>query len=289
MHGGRGGGVLEVAGPHGRFQIARRWSPSADGEAEEQLTLTAADGARQGDHFIKVLLSNVDEAVFNNVFAVGLREFPKSWPRSATPRPRSCSTASQLAWTACPWSRCLGNSKARATECLTPPADRVRCCNCWPSTKNSGAEIEELAAANHRYQQLAAERDQLHGEITRLEEVGNEADRRSRLIEIALAVRDRWLHCAALDEELLALGPPRLVPKGAIERLDALNARVQKHRQKMETLGRLRRSLRREFQELRVNESLRRQTARIEALQEQQPWMARLQNRMGNWKPKSAA
>ena len=50
-------GRFEVAGPHGRFQIARRWSPTADGEAEEQLTLTAADGARQGDHFIKVLLS----------------------------------------------------------------------------------------------------------------------------------------------------------------------------------------------------------------------------------------
>ena len=74
IHGGRGGGALEVAGPHGRFQIARRWSPSADGQAEEQLMLTAADGARQGDHFIKVLLSGVDEAVFNNVFAVGLHE-----------------------------------------------------------------------------------------------------------------------------------------------------------------------------------------------------------------------
>ena len=77
------------------------------------------------------------------------------------------------------------------------------------------AEIEQLASLNHRYGQLAAERDQLHGEITRLEEDGNEADRRSRVLEIALAVRDRWLR-EALDEELLALGPPRLVPKAAI-------------------------------------------------------------------------
>ncbi len=62
-----------MAGPHGRFQISRHDS-AADGTPGEQLTLTAPDGTRQGEHFVKVLLSNVDETVFNNVFAVGLRE-----------------------------------------------------------------------------------------------------------------------------------------------------------------------------------------------------------------------
>ena len=96
--------------------------------------------------------------------------------------------------------------------------------------------------------------------------MGNEADRRSRLIEIALAVRDRWTERAALDEELLALGPPRLLPKGAIERLDALNARVQKHRQKMEKFGRLRRSLRREFRNCPSTNRCGGKRRRIEAL-----------------------
>ena len=38
------------------------------------MILTAADGSRQGEHFLPVLLSGIDEPIFNNVFAVGLRE-----------------------------------------------------------------------------------------------------------------------------------------------------------------------------------------------------------------------
>ena len=45
----------------------------ADGSGEE-IVLTAPDGTRQGEHVVKLLLSNIDEAIFNNVFAVELRE-----------------------------------------------------------------------------------------------------------------------------------------------------------------------------------------------------------------------
>ena len=34
----------------------------------------AANGSRQGQHLLNVLLSGVDESIFNNVFAVGIRE-----------------------------------------------------------------------------------------------------------------------------------------------------------------------------------------------------------------------
>ena len=73
LRGGRPGGWIEVAGPAGRFQIARH--DDAGGKpGSEELALTAADGTRQGEHMLKVLLSNIDEPIFSNVFAVGLRE-----------------------------------------------------------------------------------------------------------------------------------------------------------------------------------------------------------------------
>ncbi len=93
------------------------------------------------------------------------------------------------------------------------------------------SEIEELGAVNHRYGRLAAERDQLHGEITRLEEEANRLERLARVTDLAAALRPRWTERAALDEQLSALGPPRVMPEQAIERLDALNARIGKHQQ----------------------------------------------------------
>ena len=73
VHGGRAGGWLEVIGPSGQCQIARR--PSADGNPRlDEATVTTADGARHGDQLVKTLLANVDEATFNNVFAVSLSE-----------------------------------------------------------------------------------------------------------------------------------------------------------------------------------------------------------------------
>ncbi|HEY4760791.1 MAG TPA: AAA family ATPase, partial [Thermoguttaceae bacterium] len=71
VHGGKSGGTIDVAGPTGRYEIARHVQTDGGGE---QLVITAPDGTRQGEHLVKLLLSNIDEAIFNNVFAVELRE-----------------------------------------------------------------------------------------------------------------------------------------------------------------------------------------------------------------------
>src|SRR5271157_3905104 len=73
LHGGRPGGWLEVTGAGGQFQIARY--PSADGNSRlDETVITAADGVRQSEQVVKSLLASIDEATFNNVFAVSLSE-----------------------------------------------------------------------------------------------------------------------------------------------------------------------------------------------------------------------
>ncbi len=71
------------------------------------------------------------------------------------------------------------------------------------------------------------------------------------------------------------------MPEGAIERLDAVNARMQKHQQRLEHFGRLREEAKRQFAALSINEALWRQAARIEALTEQEPWITQLQGQIG--------
>ncbi len=72
--------------------------------------------------------------------------------------------------------------------------------------------------------------------------------------------------------------PP--VPEGAIERLDAINARLKKHHEHIEALQARCAGLIAESSTLKVNEPLRRQAARIEAWQEQESWLVALRNQI---------
>ena len=137
VHGGRPGGVLHLASPHGRFEIGRYDNSLPDGTPGEQVTLTAPDGTRQGEHFIKVLLSNVDEPVFNNVFAVGLREIQEL---ATLERHRGRRVALQPLGRIGPriaGRRVAGAGRTRGTASSTPPASRARWSNCWPNKKSS--------------------------------------------------------------------------------------------------------------------------------------------------------
>ena len=103
LHGGRPGGCIEIAAPNGRFQIQRH--DDADGQpGVEQLILTAADGTRQGEHVVKVLLSNIDETIFNNIFAVGLREMQELGALSDTAAAELLYNLTP-AWTVSRWSK----------------------------------------------------------------------------------------------------------------------------------------------------------------------------------------
>lgn len=279
IHGGRGGGAIEVAGSHGRFAIARYDDSAPDGTASEQVTLTAPDGTRQGEHFIKVLLSNVDEPVFNNVFAVGLREIQELATLSDT-------EAAELLYSLSAGLdrvslvdvlRELENSRNRILDAAGKPCQVAQL---LAEQEKLRLEIEELGAINRRWGHLAAERDQLHQEVTRLEEECSRAERLARVMDMALSLRDRWMQRASLDEQLLTFGPLKTMPEGAVERLDALNARAEKHQQRLDRLAGVREAAKREYAATALNEPLWRQSARIDALKEQESWIAQLQGQI---------
>ena len=73
IHGGTSGGAMRVTGPGGGYMI-RRQSQLTDQGATGQLTVTGQDGLPQGQHRLSSLLGQVDEPIFTNVFAIGMRE-----------------------------------------------------------------------------------------------------------------------------------------------------------------------------------------------------------------------
>lgn len=73
VYGGKPGGVIRVTGPGGGYEISRRAQLDHE-SAAGQLTVTGSDGLTQGQHRLAMLLGQVDETIFTNVFAIGLRE-----------------------------------------------------------------------------------------------------------------------------------------------------------------------------------------------------------------------
>ena len=249
-HGGRAGGALDVLSPHGPFQISRH---SAEGDADggtglasgtrpgddwpasrrRTTRLTAPDGTRQGEHFVKVLLSNVDEATFNNVFAVGLREV------------QELATLSDTAAAELLYNLTVGLDRVSLVEVLHElEASRNRVLDALgrpcqvtellAEREKLRSEIEDLGSINHRYGQLAAERGRLQAEIDRLEEEANRARHLAELMDLAVAVHDLWGQRAAIDEQLSSLAPVAAMPPRAIERLDAVAGRMQKHQHRID-------------------------------------------------------
>ena len=73
VYGGKPGGAIRVTGPGGGYEICRRAQLDQVGAAGN-LTVTGSDGLSQGQHRLAMLLGQVDESIFTNVFAIGLRE-----------------------------------------------------------------------------------------------------------------------------------------------------------------------------------------------------------------------
>jgi uncharacterized protein YhaN len=279
LHGGRPGGRLDLAGPNGRFQIDRHDEAGSEpGRQEgvagqEQITITAADGTRQGEHTLRFLLANLDEAIFNNVFAVGLREIQELGTLGDT------EAADLLYGISAGLDRVslvevmreLESSRNRILDAGGGPCQVVQL---LADRQKLQQEIEDLESVGRRYGRLAAERGRLDRDVMRLDEEKNAAGQRLRVIELALGLGDRWARRAALDDELSALGPQPAMPADALERLDALGARLEKCHGRLQRLDRQREELRREAGGLEVNAALARHAARIEALVEQEPWLS---------------
>ncbi|MGA2620903.1 MAG: AAA family ATPase [Thermoguttaceae bacterium] len=280
VHGGPAGGRIAVSGPAGSFQIERR--PELGGAAgpdAEQLAIIAPDGTHQGEHTLQVILSGVDEATFNNVFAVGLREIQELGTLGD-------SRAAELLY-----NITAGLDRVSLVE-VTRELETLRnrildrgggACQIvgWLADREQARqEIEELQSLSRRHVQLAGQRAHLDRDLARLTEEKDHTDEQVRVIELALAVADRWARRAALDDELALLGPKAPLPPDARQRLEAIKARGQKYAHRAEQFDRRREELRQESAGLAVSEPLARQAARIEALLEQQPWIDTIRSRV---------
>lgn len=274
LHGGQPGGSIHLTGPHGRFRISRYDNGDHPGEPE-RLTLAAADGTRQGEHFLKTLLYDVDEKIYNNVFAVGLRELQELATLSDT---EAASLLYNLSIgldrvSLVDVMRELNASRNRLLDDQGAPS---QVSHLLAERERLRSEIEESGSLGRRQARLAAEREVLEREIARWEQESADLQGQVHTLRLAGALRERWQRRSALRAEVAALTPAGSIPEGALERLDAIRERIQSRQRRLEAAKQRRARLRAELAKLKVNDALWRLAPRIEALQEQESWIGTL-------------
>lgn len=272
--GQRGGGAVEVVTAEGKARIVR-YAAGDDPRADE-LTLTGSDGLPRRGAWLSAMLADVDEAMFNNIFAVGLDEIQELSTLSD-------SDAAQLLYD-------LSTGRDRVslgevTRDLATARERLVAFDGRPALVSRllaerarlREESSRLAGETQRLTDLSSARRRVREEIARLEGDVTQLDQRARLIETAAGLSDRWRRRAALDAELAALGPTTSLPLGTVEELDEIKHKLERLLRRRNALRRKHRRAAAQLKSQKTNELLRRAGPRIEAIAEQTPFITSLE------------
>lgn len=276
VHGGRAGGELDIDAAHGGLQILRHLDQFGLADEDESLVVRSTDGATVSASLLSHLLAGVDEATFNNVFSVGLRELQELGTLDDT-------KAADLLY-----KLTTGLDRVSLIDVMHDLSD-VRRSLFDPGNEASTIPVllerreqlqQRIAALRTEGQQwitLQSDMQALDGEARELEQRAAQWDQQLKVLEVALRVRDLWVKRRTLSEELSAIGQLREVPDTSLKRLETLRETAEEYERELAELQRRRREFRREVAAQPVNRALWAQAAHIEALAELAPWIATLQ------------
>ena len=278
VHGGKPGGSLWVTGPGGECAITRHQTLDSARPGDELLVFTP-DGARHGEPLLKTLLCSVDESIFNNVFAVGLRELQELAVLKDTEAAALLYnlTIGLDSVSLVEVMRELAGSRNRLVDAAGGPCQVVEL---LAQQERILAQVGEAEGLGRRYASLAEDRGRLDREIARLEDEKGQLGREIRVLDLAVALGDRWRQRKLLDQRCAALEPAEKMPEGAVERFNAVAAALKKRRRDWADVKRQREQLRTEAAGLKINEALLKSAPRIEALEEQEHWLAALETQV---------
>ena len=266
LGGGRPGGALSIDTAAGRCEISR-WH-----ERGSAAVVTAPDGTQQGEPALAALLGGIDEAIFNNVYACGLREIQELGTLTDTEAARHLYdlTTGLDRVSLVDVQRELAASRERLLADEGRPSVIARLLS---EQARLVTELDTARTGMARYLRLAAERTTLAADVAVAEQQHRMAESELRLLDIAAAIRPKWVDRIDVAAQLEAMPPVSNVPTGAVERLQRLHRRIKALKRRATADNQRRRHLADEAEALSINEHLWRQGPRIEALNEQRAWI----------------
>lgn len=282
VYGGLAGGSLEIENETGLLKVQRYVDPVRVRSVTGDLALTEPNGDVHGSSHLSLLLGGVDELTFNNVFAVGLREIQELGSLDNT------DAAEQL------YKLTSGFDRVSLVDVMNDVSETRE--DLWNSKsgkqsivgdlllkrKRLDREVDELSARGRRWTKLASQSSEIEADLREVKEAIQENERFSRVVEMAIQVRDRWNSRRLIDEQILSYGKLPDASEISVERLDEINRRIADQKGRISQVEKQRRDIAKRAKSLPINRLLWANASRIEALQEHGPWIESLQRQIGD-------
>ena len=259
------GGSLFIASRDSNYHVRRHADPMEPLESPGKVTVSTPDHGKQGPQQLATLLNGIDEAIYNNVFAVGLREVQRLASLDDTQAARqlySLSTGTDRV-SLVDVTRQLRSTKCRLVGCDDQPSLLTEFLQ---QQKQAATRIRQLGAQSARWAKLIRERDRIQSEISRLEAELTKTNQRAEVVESALRLQPKWETLRRLNVEIDSMGIVPEIPARLLETIGTLKNEIAAHQKRRDELQQRREQLQVETQQIRLNDALQRHSARIHAI-----------------------
>ena len=280
VYGGLGGGSMMVDAALGTYEVQRHIDPNRLSDPVGDLAVTDEQGVVTGRGQLGTLLSSIDEPIYNNVFAIGLREIQELGTLNST------EAAEHL------YKLTSGLDRVSLVDVINDVNEKRR--DLWPEKDGLVSvlgdllkkriklqrEIDELISRSRRWSKVAAQTHDIGQQIELIKEQLEAQNKQARLAELALQVADRWRSRGLIDEQIAALGVLPDARDVSIEELEKINGDINQTKERITQLEHNRDEVKEAAKKLPINRVLWSQAARVDALTEHMPWIESLQRQV---------
>jgi uncharacterized protein YhaN len=278
VHGGRPGGALRVTGPGGGYEVSRR-ATLDDHSVQGQVTVSGSDGVVQGTHRLGALLGQIDESIFSNVFAIGIRELQELSSLDDT------AAADELYKLSSGMDRVslvdiirqLKQARHQIVGTIEEPGFLAQALHRRDKLRH---EQEVLLAKGKRWTELAATRQNQQEEIDSLYERLGQWEVELKGVDLAISMKEPWIERDRIREQISQLKARVDLPDDAVTKVKQLIGNQQERQNSIDQIKQQRKQLRARAAVLPIRRSVLEHAAKIEAAAEQSPWIASLQKQI---------
>lgn len=284
VHGGDTGGIVKVSTLGGQYHIVRAAPPADAADDYGGVTVLTADRQSRGNLPVRELLAHVDEAVFANVFAIGLAELQELALLQET------EAADELYKLAAGVDRVslvdvmrrfqqlrqqLWANDRKSGELVNLLAERERC----------SSDLERLAQQPKRWLELVRKSRQLEEAANHLETQLNQARRLEALIETAQQLCDTWQTYQIALHEVRQFAEVRLIAEELVQRVERLSRMIADRQQRLAALQQQHREVLGKLRRLRWQPHIWKARHKLQGLNEQVAWLGTLDKQIADLQP----
>ncbi|MBL8891416.1 MAG: AAA family ATPase [Planctomycetaceae bacterium] len=273
VYGGTPGGRLQLQRVEGGLEIQRTLDlqrPSDDGD----VIITTSEGSASGQSRLKAIMNEVDEPIFNHVFAIGLQEIQELGALNDT------QAADHLYRLTSGFDRVslidvLREIRQQREKLVHGDWYDVnhQLGRLLKRRKDLLIQIDGLVAGGRRWAKIAAHAKDFSRQLAEVEQKLAATDQESRQVEMAMQIAERWQNRCVIEQQIAAFGALPDLALIDIPRLDQLNQELLKQRDVVNNQLVERKHLRQSVGSIPINRVLWKNRNRIEALGEHVPWL----------------